>query len=241
MKENQVLANRQNEGVSMKNVHIYIAGDSTVSDCPPNEEPRAGWGQVINQFFHENVIIHNFAIGGRSSKSFIDEKRLDAILNEIQPNDYLFIQFGHNDQKQDHRRTEPYSTYQHYLSQYIEGARAKKAIPILVTSMHRRTFDENGKIMNSLGEYPEAMIALAKEKHVRLIDLWNDSKNLYESIGPEECKNLFIWFEPGEHRNYPDGISDDTHFREDGANKIAEIIAKEIKKTIPDLAIYLKD
>ncbi|MEH7381601.1 rhamnogalacturonan acetylesterase [Bacillus sp. JJ1533] len=224
----------------MKNIHIYIAGDSTVSVCPPNEEPRAGWGQVLHHYFLDDVIIHNFAIGGRSSKSFIDEKRLDTILNEIQPNDYLFIQFGHNDQKQDHRRTEPYSSYQFYLNQYIGGAREKKAIPVLITSMHRRTFDENGKIVNSLGEYPEAMVALAKQQQVSLIDLWMESKQLYESLGPDKSKELFIWFDPGEHPNYPDGISDDTHFCEDGAKKLASIIAKEIKTSIPSLAKYVK-
>ncbi|MEH7386253.1 rhamnogalacturonan acetylesterase [Bacillus sp. JJ1521] len=225
----------------MNYIHIYIAGDSTVSDCPPNEEPRAGWGQVLHHYFHDNVIIHNLAIGGRSSKSFIEEKRLESILNEIQPNEYLFIQFGHNDQKQDHRRTEPFSSYQSYLNQYIDGARRKKAIPILVTSMHRRTFDEKGKIVNSLGEYPEAMMALAKEQQVSLIDLWNESKRLYEIVGPERCKDLFIWFEPGEHPNYPDGIYDDTHFRVEGAHKFASIIAKKIKENIPGLAMYLKD
>ncbi|MEH7239057.1 rhamnogalacturonan acetylesterase [Bacillus sp. JJ1562] len=224
----------------MKNVQIYIAGDSTVSDCPPNEEPRAGWGQVLNHYFLDNIIIHNLAIGGRSSKSFIDEKRLETILNEIQPNDYLFIQFGHNDQKQDHRRTEPYSSYHSYLNQYIVGAREKNAIPVLVTSMHRRNFDENGKIVNSLGEYPEAMKALAKEQQVSLIDLWNESKQLYESLGPEKCKDLFLWLEPGEHPNYPDGICDDTHFREEGAHKFASIIAKEIKENIPNLEKYVK-
>ncbi|MDR4887176.1 rhamnogalacturonan acetylesterase [Fredinandcohnia sp. QZ13] len=224
----------------MKNIHIYIAGDSTVSDCPPNEEPRAGWGQVLHHYFLDNVIVHNLAIGGRSSKSYIDEKRLETILNEIQPNDYLFIQFGHNDQKQDQRRTEPYSSYQSYLTQYIRGAREKKAIPVLITSMHRRTFDENGKITNSLGEYPRAMMALAKEQQVDLIDLWNESKQLYESLGPEKCKDLFIWFEPGEHPNYPDGISDDTHFRVEGAYKFASIIAKKVKEGILGLAKYVK-
>ncbi|WP_453990601.1 rhamnogalacturonan acetylesterase [Bacillus nitroreducens] len=225
----------------MENICIYIAGDSTVSDCPPNEEPRAGWGQVLHQYFKENVIIHNFAIGGRSSKSFIEENRLDAILDAIQPNNYLFIQFGHNDQKVDDRRTEPFSSYQDYLSQYIAGARKKGAIPVLVTSMHRRTFDKNGKIVNSLGDYPESMKALAEQKQVCLIDLWKESKNLYESLGPEKCKNLFLWFEPGEHQNYPEGISDDTHFSEEGANQIAQIIAREMKVKIPDLSKYLKE
>ncbi|MEH7222649.1 rhamnogalacturonan acetylesterase [Bacillus sp. JJ1566] len=225
----------------MKNIHIYIAGDSTVSDCPPNEEPRAGWGQVLHHYFLDNVIIHNLAVGGRSSKSFIDEKRLETILNEIQPNDYLFIQFGHNDQKQDHRRTERNSSYPFYLNQYIDGARQKNAIPVLVTSMHRRTFNDNGRIVNSLGEYPESMIDLANEQQVTLIDLWNKSKQLYESLGPEMSKDLFLWFEPGEHPNYPDGICDDTHFREDGAHKFASIIAKEIKENISDLAVYVKE
>jgi lysophospholipase L1-like esterase len=224
----------------MKKVQIYIAGDSTVSDCPPNEEPRAGWGQVLQSFFNENVKIHNLAVGGRSSKSFIDEGRLDSILDNIQANDYLFIQFGHNDQKLDERRTEPYQSYQTYLSEYIDGARDKGAIPVLFTSMHRRTFDENGHVTNSLGDYPKAMISLAEEKSVKLIDLWTESKKIYESLGPEASKKLFIWLEQGEHSNYPTGISDDTHFCEYGANIFAQFITEEIKRNIPDLAIFLK-
>lgn len=209
-----------------------------MSDCPPNEEPRAGWGQVIGSYFSDDVKVNNHAVGGRSSNSFIKEGRLEQIVKCLKTGDYLFIQFGHNDQKS--FGTEPYSTYQSYLAQYIDGAREKGATPILITPMHRRTFDDKGKIVNSLGDYPKAMIDLAKETNVLIIDLWGKSKLLYESLGPKACKKLFIWFEPDEQSNYPEGIRDDTHFCEEGAILLADIIVTAVKEYIPELSRFLE-
>lgn len=222
----------------MNGIQIFLAGDSTVCDCPPNEEPRAGWGQLLQPFFRGNVKVFNHAVGGRSSNSFIEEGRLQPILEQLKPGDYLFVQFGHNDQKP--IGTEPYTTYKSYLSQYIDGAYEKGAFPVLITPMNRRTFDEDGKMINSLGDYPNAMIELASERKVPLIDLWMISKNLYESMGPEESKKLFIWLEPGEHPNYPEGIHDDTHFCEEGAYALAEKVVEGIQEKVPLLASHLK-
>ncbi|WP_413789598.1 rhamnogalacturonan acetylesterase [Metabacillus rhizosphaerae] len=225
--------------MDMKRQAIYLAGDSTVANCPKHEAPMAGWGQVFQTFFNEKIIVFNEALGGRSSNSFIEEGRLRTILEHIQPNDYLFIQFGHNDQK--FYGTEPYSTYQYYLSQYITGAREKGAHPILLTSVHRRKFDKNGKLENTLGEYPLAMIQLAERKDVPLIDLWSKTKSLYEALGEEESRKLFTMFLPNKHPNYPDGIEDNTHFCEAGAYEIAKLVIEGIKELELSIGSYITD
>ncbi|WP_299090778.1 rhamnogalacturonan acetylesterase [uncultured Metabacillus sp.] len=216
---------------------IYLAGDSTVANCPEHEAPMAGWGQVFQSFFTENVVVYNEAKGGRSSNSFIEEGRLKSILDRIQPNDYLFI-LGHNDQKS--FGTEPYTTYQTFLSQYITGAREKDAHPILLTSVHRRKFDQNGQIENTLGDYPRAMMQLAERLDVPYIDLWSKTKRLYEALGKEGSRSLFTMFPPNVHPNYPDGIEDNTHFCENGAYEIAKLVIEGIKELQLPIAAYIK-
>ncbi|MDY7433596.1 rhamnogalacturonan acetylesterase [Bacillus halotolerans] len=211
-----------------KPIQVFLAGDSTVSDCPPHEAPMAGWGQVFGQLFTEQVKVRNHAKGGASTNSFVEEGRLRAIAERISQGDYLFIQFGHNDQKP--RGTKPYSTYQQYLTLFADTAREKGAQPVFVTSVQRRRFDENGRIEHTLGEYPDAMKALAKELDVPVIDLLTKTKALYEAYGPEESKRLFVWLQPNEHPNYPDGIEDNTHFSEEGAMEVAKLVAEGIEE-----------
>lgn len=218
---------------------IYLAGDSTVANCPEHEAPMAGWGQFLHTFFNGNLLIQNHAMGGRSSNSFIEEGRLQVILDRIQPNDYLFVQFGHNDQKS--YGTEPYSTYQKCLTEYVDGARAKGAIPIFLTSVHRRRFDAEGKLENSLGDYPIAMIQLSETLDVPLIDLWAKTKVLYEELGVEQSKKLFTILEPNVHLNYPDGIKDNTHFSEAGAVEIGKLVVEGIEELqLPLIANFKK-
>jgi lysophospholipase L1-like esterase len=213
-------------------ITIYLAGDSTVSDYDGKAAPRAGWGQVLGGFFDDKVIVENEASSGRSSKSFIDEGRLDAILKQIEKGDYLFIQFGHNDQKIEDpsRYTEPYTTYKSHLKQYIDGARAKKAVPVLITPVERRRFTAEGIARDSHGEYPKAMMELAEEENVPLIDLTAKSKALFQELGPEGTKDVFLWLEEGEHVNYPQGMEDNTHFQEDGAGRIAGLVIEEMRE-----------
>lgn len=214
-------------------ISVYLAGDSTVSNYSSSLAPRAGWGQVFDEMFDKKVVVKNHASSGRSSKSFMEEGKLTVILNQIEKGDYLFIQFGHNDQKIDDtsRYTEPYTTYKTYLRQYIDGAFAKGAHPVLVTPVERRRFTEDGKAKDSLGEYPKAMKELGQELDVPVIDLTEKSKALYEKLGPEETKNVFLWLEEGENPNYPNGVQDNTHFQERGARLIAQLVANEINES----------
>lgn len=213
-------------------VTVYLAGDSTLSDYGSKAAPRAGWGQVLQWFFDDKVVVKNEAAAGRSSKSFIDEGRLDRILRRIGKGDYLFIQFGHNDQKIEDlsRYTEPSTTYKSYLKRYIDGARAKKAIPVLVTPVERMRFTADGMARDSHGEYPKAMRELARDENVPLIDLTALSKALFQELGPERTKDVFLWLDEGEHENYPQGIQDSTHFQEDGAWKMAGLVVDGIKE-----------
>ncbi|MCL7748237.1 rhamnogalacturonan acetylesterase [Halalkalibacter alkaliphilus] len=222
-------------------VTIYLAGDSTVSNYEKNRAPRAGWGQVLQSFMKEEIVVQNEAASGRSSKSFIDEGRLDIIDRTITEGDYLFIQFGHNDSKVDKERyTEPSTSFKSYLSLYIEVAKKNHAYPLLITPVQRRMFNERGELQETHGIYPEAMRELAKTLEVPLIDLTEKSKELFEQLGPERTKEFFLWLEPGNHVNYIDGVQDDTHFSEVGAKKIAELVVEGIIELNLPLAKYTK-
>ncbi|MCC3355878.1 rhamnogalacturonan acetylesterase [Bacillus sp. REN16] len=218
--------------------NLFLAGDSTVASCPKHEAPMAGWGQVFQSFFTDQVKVHNFAKGGASTNTFMEQGYLDTILHFIQPDDYLFIQFGHNDQKS--FGTDPFTTYQSNLTKYVNGAREKGAIPVLVTSVQRRAFDEQGKIQSSLGDYPIAMIQLAEKLDVPLINLWEKTKTLYETLGPEGSKQLFTWFAPNENPNYPDGVQDNTHFCEHGAREVGKLVLEGIQELDLPIKSFIK-
>src|SRR5260370_23937822 len=141
---------------------------------------------MLPRFFKPGVAIANHAESGETLKAFMGERRLEKILDTIKSGDYLFIQFAHNDQKQGANYLDPFTTYKEYLKRYINAAREKGAVPVLVTSMNRRTFDSGGRITNSQGDYPEAVRQTAKEENVALIDLNAMSKIFYEALGPEE-------------------------------------------------------
>ena len=221
-----------------KQINLFLAGDSTMASCPKYEEPMAGWGQMFSDFFTENIRVYNFAKGGASTNTFIEQGYLRIILDFIQPNDYLFIQFGHNDQKS--YGTMPYTTYQHYLTEYVNGAREKGAIPIFLTSVHRRNFNGEGELVNTLGEYPNAMMQLAEKLHVPLINLWGATYHLYQSLGAEKSKRMFVWLNDKEHPNYPSGIQDNTHFCEEGAKEIGRLVMKGIRDLKLPIVSFIK-
>ncbi|WP_078544593.1 rhamnogalacturonan acetylesterase [Litchfieldia alkalitelluris] len=212
-------------------VAMFLAGDSTVADQPIDGYPYAGWGQCLPQYIKADAVVCNHAYSGRSSKSFIDEGRLDSIWDQIKTGDFLFIQFGHNDSKPDKaRHTDPFTTYKEYLKIYIDGARQRGATPILITSVQRRMFNDDGKIIETHGDYILAVKELAIEEGVLLLDLAEKSKNLYEKLGREGSKALLMWGVPGEFLNFPNGVSDNTHFQEYGANFIAELVVEGLRE-----------
>ncbi len=200
----------------------FLCGDSTMCDYGPGEAPRMGWGQALKELVTD-VYVENCASSGRSSKSFVDERRLENVEACLRSGDRLFIQFGHNDEKPDlPRATTPWETYPQYLNLYINAALKAGAEPILLTSIARRHFDENGVLKHTHGEYPAAMRALAAQRGLRLLDMEQATEQLLQSLGDEPSKALFNWQEPG-HPNYPDGVQDNTHLCREGALQLAKI------------------
>jgi lysophospholipase L1-like esterase len=210
-------------------VTVFVAGDSTAATWPASVAPKAGWGQALPAFLNsKRVRVDNVALSGASSKSFVEVGLLDQILADIRPGDYLLISFGHNDEKTDDRHTDPYTTYQQYLSMYIDGARRHHARPVLVTPVERRRFDATGHAYASHGEYPAAMIALGATAHVPVFDLTAASMKLWDSVGVEGTKDYFLYQDAGENPNFPDGVADNTHFQAHGAIELARLVVGDL-------------
>ncbi len=223
--------------IRIKPVHeptIYLAGDSTVVD--QDTEPWAAWGQMLPRLFRPGVVVANHAESGETVKSFVTEQRLAKVMSLIQPGDYLLMQFGHNDQKPN---AVPLDEYRKLLVDSIEQARAKGATPVLVTSMNRRTFDDGGKIKNSLAGYPDAMRSIATAQHVALIDLNAMSKTLFEAMGPEGSTKAFMHYPANAFPNQTKAISDDTHFNKYGAYELARCVALGIRSARLPIAKFL--
>lgn len=211
---------------------VYIAGDSTVQTYDPYWKPQAGWGQMIPRFFSSDIEFSNQSIGGRSSKSFLLEGRLDTILRAIKPNDYFLIQFGHNDAtiSVPERYASP-ADYKNYLRTYVEGARQRGAIPILVTPVGRRDYNSSTGLFNvSFPDYVAAMKDLAAELDVPLVDLSTLSREYYNTIGPEGTLAVFLHVPAGVYGAFPSGSADDTHFQEYGAIQIARLLSGGIRE-----------
>ena len=211
---------------------IYYAADSIVAQKNIFTYPETGIGQMLPLYLKRTVRIQNHAENGRSTKSFIDESRLAAIYNDIREGDFLFIQFGHNDEKQadPNRYTEAYGDYQINLEKFVNVARNRKAYPVLITPLCRRQFDKNGKLQDTHGEYPEAMRQVAKRLEVPCIDLCTLSFEAVQKAGDEASKQWFMNFPAGQYPNFPDGKEDNSHLRPEGATYFAGIIAAELKK-----------
>jgi lysophospholipase L1-like esterase len=222
-------------------VHIFMIGDSTMADKDPKAEPERGWGQALQAFFDDTAKVSNHAVNGRSSKSFMDEGRWQTVLNSLQTGDYVIIQFGHNDEKSDAaRHASPYTAYKNNLEKYVTDTRAKEAFPILCTPIVRRKFDEKGVLVDTHGEYPDAVRQASKELKVPLLDLQLKTKTLVSELGPEKSKSLFLHAPPGAYPNRPDGVQDDTHLNPKGAAAVANMAAEEMKTLKLQLVNHLK-
>lgn len=212
---------------------IFWAGDSTVKENNYTSFPQTGMGQAFGLFVKKNYRIVNCAQNGRSTKSFIDEGRLDSISKSIGEGDYLFIQFGHNDEKADEaRHTDSFGSYQENLKKYVDVAVKAKAHPLLITPIYRRLFNEDNKTLkeNNHLDYPDAMIALAKELNIPVIDMCSITKKMIEDAGFEATKEWYLHVPAGKYPNFPDGKEDNSHLRYEGAYRYCNALANEIKK-----------
>lgn len=225
-------------------ITIFLVADSTVSDKPFHEggNPEKGWGQIFPLYLKEGVKVDNHAVNGRSTKSFMDEGRWAKVLELIKPGDYVIIEFGHNDQKSEDpkRYADPETDYRSNLKKYIADTRAKGAHPILATPIVRRKFDDNGKLIDTHGKYPQVVKEVGQEENVPVLDLHEKSQELVINYGEERSKQLYLHIAPGEYESLPEGKEDDTHLSPWGAFRVCDIVAEELETKVPELAKYLK-
>lgn len=208
---------------------IITLGDSTMQFNDYTKYPQTGWPQALTRFVKPNVQILNFAKNGRSTKSFIDQGLLDEASKAMESGDLVLIEFGHNDSKDDPlRHTEPYTSYMDNLKTMINVAISHGCEVILLTSIAERKFI-NGHIVNTHGEYPTAMKALAEECGVECIDLHQITMSVLEQTGEEKSKMFFMNYENNTY-GHESGKSDDTHLRYDGAFMVARCFYLEMMK-----------
>ena len=229
-------------GVPEKKIHVFMIGDSTMADKPLADNPERGWGQLFPKYFTDEVQIKNNAVNGRSTKSFIKEGRWDSVMKYLQKDDYVFIQFGHNDQKIEdtNRYAAPKTLYHENLIRFVNDTRSKGANPILLTPVMRRKFDEAGKFVDQHGDYPGVVKEVAALMNVPLIDLHKSSEALIVKEGVENSKRLFLNIPPNHFKNYKGKPEDNTHFSEYGASSMASLVCQSIKEQNLPLAKYLK-
>ncbi|MEK8213956.1 rhamnogalacturonan lyase family protein [Paenibacillus sp. FSL L8-0463] len=222
---------------------IYLAGDSTMQSYSALQAPQEGWGQQFGRYFSKGVVVQNDAIGGRSSKSFMVDGRLDTILERIKPGDFFFISFGHNDASAGipDRYAAP-ADYKTYLARYVKGARQRGATPVLLTPVGRRDFNTITQEFNvSFPEYVKAAKEVAEELGAPLIDLSQLSVTYYDKIGLSATEKIFLYANPGEYPKYPNGVGDNTHFSSYGAQVIAALVAGAVKDMDLSLSPYVID
>jgi lysophospholipase L1-like esterase len=221
-----------------KHISIFLAGDSTIAIKETKAFPETGWGMPFVYFWDSSVTVVNKAKNGRSTKTFLSEGLWKSIMDEVKEGDYVLIQFGHNDESVE--KKERYSTpdtFKMNLTKFISETRAKKATPILLTPVSRRKFDKEGNALETHAAYSALTKEVANDLGVLFIDLDEKSRALYQQLGEENSKLLFLQLQPGEHPNYPDGKIDNTHFNELGAR----LIAQQVLASIRLLPIELKD
>ena len=208
---------------------IITLGDSTMQFNNFTKFPQTGWPQALERFV--KIPIVNFARNGRSTKSFIEQGLFKEALDEIKEDDLVLIEFGHNDLKiaDPLRYTEPYGSYQANLKFMATEALKKKAKVILLTSITERIF-ENGILVKTHGEYPNAVIDLAKKENLDYIDLFAKTREVVIAEGEEKSKRFYMNFEAGLYKNKPEGLNDNTHLRYDGAYMVADCFYKEMKR-----------
>jgi lysophospholipase L1-like esterase len=217
-------------------INIFLAGDSTASIKETKAYPETGWGMPFVYFWDSSVTVVNRAKNGRSTKTFISEGLWESIYDEAREGDYIFIQFGHNDEVPTKKSYTTEEEFKINLTRFVKESRNKKATPVLLTPVARRKFDPEGHIEGTHGVYSQIVREVAAAEKVVLIDLDQKSQALYQQFGTEYSKLLFLQLKPGEHPNYPEGKEDNTHFSELGARLVAQLVLKEVKGLIPELA-----
>ncbi len=246
-----------------RTITIFMIGDSTMANKPlEGGNLERGWGHVLGGFFSEDICVENHARNGRSSKSFIDEGLWEVVINRVKPGDYVFIQFGHNDEKpQEERHTDPGTTFDDNLRRFVNETRAKGGIPVLFNAIVRRNFRENENavaeddyrkvkldaaaadgdtLIDTHGAYLESPRRVAEELDVPFVDMNRITHDLVQGLGAEGSKQLFMWVPEGVCAACPQGRQDNTHLNVYGARTIAGLTVDAIAEAVPALAPFVR-
>lgn len=207
---------------------LFLCGNSTVVD--QDYEPWASWGQMIPCFFNENVAVANYAESGLAADSFIAQNRLKKLLTQIKPGDYVFVEFGHNDQKQKGPGKGAYYSFAFNMKKFIDEAKAKGAIPVFITPTRRRAFDANGKLTDTHLDFPQATRDIAAREGIGLIELQEMTRSLYEALGVDGSTKLFVHYPANTFKGQPNELKDNTHFNTYGAYEVAKCVVEGMKK-----------
>lgn len=218
---------------------VFLAGDSTVTD--QTADPYHAWGQMLTRFLGAGVAVANHAESGETLKAFEAEGRWAKLWSQARAGDYLFVQFAHNDMKAGPNYLDPATTYRTALERVVEEARSRGVTPVLVTSMHRRRFDGDGRIVETFGDFPAAVRAVARGTGAALIDLHEMSRTLFEAAGVEGSKRLLLHFPAGSLPGQAEALVDDTHFSAYGAYELARCMVEGIRANVPALARAISD
>lgn len=221
---------------------VFMIGDSTMANKDLRKQnPERGWGHMLPGFLDDGIIVDNHAANGRSTKSFIDEGRWQVVYDKIAPGDYLFIEFGHNDAKEDKARaTVAGGDFDDNLRRFVNEARSKGGIPVLFTPIVRRNFGADSLLIDTHGSYTQAVRNVAAELDVPLVDLNVITHEFVEKLGPEVSKDYFMHVEPGTVSLHPDGKADDTHLNVKGARAVASLAVDEIARLVPEFAPHVR-
>ena len=226
-------------------VVLRLMGDSTMADKDLSyENPERGWGQRLKSHVDTNVIVANYAQNGRSTKSVQTLGIWDRVKKDLKAGEYLFIQFGHNDSKESDttRYAAPFGAYQDNIRLFVDHALSVGAKPVLFTPVSRRWFDDEGKLKeNCHGDYPVAVMQIAEEYGLPLIDANRITQAWLKSLGDEPSRRYYMWVEKGTNPKHPDGKIDNTHTNVAGARQIVNLLLPEIVKVIPELAEHVVD
>lgn len=246
-------------------ITIFMVGDSTMANKDfSGDKQERGWGMMLQNCFSDDIVIDNHAVNGRSSKSFIDEGRWQKVLDKIKPGDYVFIQFGHNDEKPaPARHTDPGTTFDANLRRFVVETRSRGGIPVLFNSVVRRNFlkvvpkndddealrntvaskaepEEGDSLVDTHGAYLLSPRRVAEELDVPFVDANSITHDLEQSLGREGSKSLHMIFAPGETPSLPNGRNDNTHYNIHGAITVANLLADAVADAVPALKKYIR-
>jgi len=209
---------------------VILLGDSTCANKREEARPETGWGECFASYLKEDWCLYNLAQNGRSTQMVLLEGIFADACHLAGKGDYVLIQFGHNESKKEaHRHTEPWTTFRYNLHYMINRLKKKEFNVILISSIARRNF-QKGHMVDTHGDYPAAMKKAAKENNLPFIEMSQRTLDYLDKVGEEESLKYFMNFPAGLYPNYPEGKTDNTHLRPEGAALIASMIAEEAKK-----------